>query len=115
MRVDIISFAALGLLSFVQADSYHYYDKPAKRDILGDILGQLTGNTGKDGGNGGNQKAKTVTETVRQTITVGAQAAAGGLNATAAVKTETVTVTQSAAAGDTQKGGQKAGNGNQEG
>ncbi|RYC55402.1 hypothetical protein CHU98_g10813 [Xylaria longipes] len=88
---------ALGTLSPVQADSYKYYDQPAKRSFLDDLLGKLNGGRNSDGGGAQGGGGQTVTETVRQTITVGGGGGLGGLFNTSmptVTATATVTVTQ---------------------
>ncbi|TGJ84369.1 hypothetical protein E0Z10_g4397 [Xylaria hypoxylon] len=85
---------ALSALSPVQADSYKVYDQPVKRNLLQDLLDRL--NRG-NGGKGQDGVAQTVTETVRQTITVGGGGAVGGAfntSAPTATATSTITVTQ---------------------
>ncbi|KAJ8120141.1 hypothetical protein O1611_g10439 [Lasiodiplodia mahajangana] len=84
---------ALGTLSSVQADTYKLYEQPVKRSFLGDLLGKLNGGgDGSAGDNGGG--GQTVTETVRQTITVGGAGLGGLFNNSAQTVTATVTVTQ---------------------
>ena len=98
--------AAFDLLS-------NHYGSQVKRGLLDQILGSLgQGNSnnadnsdsnGNRNGNGRNRDgAETVTETkiLRQTITVGGGGVVGGLNATAAVSTVTVTKEVAAAGGE---------------
>ncbi|RWA07579.1 hypothetical protein EKO27_g7531 [Xylaria grammica] len=85
---------ALGALSPVQADTYNLYNQPVKRSLLQDLLDKL--NRG-NGGKGGDDGVQTVTETVRQTITVGAGGGLGGVfntSASTTTATATITVTQ---------------------
>lgn len=74
-----------------------------KRSLLQDLLDKLRGS---DGGNGQDGAAQTVTETVRQTITVGGSGLGGLFNTSAATvtATATVTVTQAAEGADGAEG-----------
>jgi hypothetical protein len=89
----------VGSLALVQAAAFGQHGNVAKRSFLDGLLdtfgqGQNRNSEDSKGGKNGND-ASTVTETVRQTITVGGAGAGTFLNATAS----TVTVTAQAPGG----------------
>lgn len=63
-----------------------------KRSFLDDLLGKLS-SVGVDGAGGQNGGPQTITETVRQTITVGGSGLGGPLNTSVPTVTATATIT----------------------